>query len=43
MCDMIIAGKKPKEIFPVLGLKYDQSSISYYERMRRELRADRKI
>ena len=43
MYDMIIAGKKPKEIFPVLGLKYDKRSISYYERMRRELRADGKI
>lgn len=43
ICKLIIEGYKGKEIFNKLNMNYDQSSISFYERMRRELRAQGKI
>ena len=43
ICKMIIDGKKAKEIFSILNMEYDQSATSFYERMRRELKADGKI
>ena len=43
ICELIISGKKGKEIFDQLNMPYDQSSISFYERMRRELKSLGKI
>lgn len=43
VCNMIINGMKGKEIFVKLNMPYDQSSISFYERMRRELKSTGKI
>ncbi len=36
---LIISGMKGHEIFTQLGINYDQSAISFYERMRRELKS----
>lgn len=41
--DMIIAGKKGAEIYSELNIPYDQSAISMYERLRRELKAQGKV
>lgn len=43
VCQLIIEGKKGREIFAKLNIPYDQSAISFYERMRRELKRDNKI
>ena len=43
ICNMIIAGNKGADIFDKLGVPYDQSAISFYERMRRELKSAGKI
>lgn len=43
ICNMIISGKKGAEIFSDLNIEYDQSAISFYERMRRELKSQGKI
>lgn len=43
VCNLIIEGKKGREIFEILKMDYDQSSISFYERMRRELKSLGKI
>lgn len=43
VCESIIAGKKGKEIFDSIGIEYNQSAISFYERMRRELKSLGKI
>lgn len=40
---MIIQGMKGAEIFRELGIEYDQSAISMYERARRELKSAGKI
>lgn len=41
--DMIISGMKGKEIYEKLNVPYDQSAISLYERIRRELKQTGKI
>lgn len=43
ICRMIIDGKKGSEISSILSMDYDQSFISFYERMRRVLKAAGKI
>lgn len=43
ICKMILDNYKGKEIFASLGMEYDQSAISMYERMRRELRSQGKL
>lgn len=43
ICRMIIDGKKGQEIYKILDITYDRSAISFYERMRRELKAEGKI
>lgn len=43
VCRLIIDGKKGREIFNILNVPYDQSAISFYERMRRELKSAGKI
>lgn len=43
ICAKIIAGQKGAEIFRDLGIDYNQSAISLYERLRRELKAQGKI
>ena len=43
IAQMIIDGMKGSEIFKELGIEYDQSAISMYERSRRELKAAGKI
>ena len=40
---MIIDGNKPKVIFDKLNIDYDQSAISLYERLRRELKNNNQI